>query len=546
MAGRGSIGDDAPQTPAEISGALEDYLALFPRAVVMEDGKVLFDLREAKYTLSTEHGRCTLHLWSEERNLVRRVTRATGRPGTREALLRLETLRLGQSKPGVLELAGDRDRRTPSTRERTRERYVKTLERVLARQFPDWRPDSFRTAMDLEKSFGPAYARGLLVAGREAWAVIAVNCEEAPATIDGILTFGILWLEACRAQGGGRRLLKGLKLVLPRGAAAPTLARMAWLRGEPSAWELWELDEADRDEQLLRLDPSDAGNLRTRLPHAPNEAAARERFEDAAAQVLALVPEASRSTVEQRLRSGSELAFLLYGLEFARVRFGSQGESFNRAAQVSFGAGAHETELTAANAGELRELVARLCERRRPRGNARDPLYRAQPERWLEGELRRDVTVVDRTLDPRHLHTQVPAFAAGDRGMLDLLGVSTAGQLVILELKADEDPHLALQGLDYWIRVRWHHAQHPDAASGLGEFQRNGYFGGVRLAATAPHLLLVAPALRIHPATEVVLRHLSSRVDWTLVAISERWREEIKVVWRRRSTDPPTPPTPPR
>ena len=59
----------------------------------------------------------------------------------------------------------------------------------------------------------------------------------------------------------------------------------------------------------------------------------------------------------------------------------------------------------------------------------------------------------------------------------------------------------------------------------------------MRLAAGAPRLYLVAPALRLHPATEIVLRYLSPRVEWTLVAIDERWRKEMKVVWRKRSTD---------
>ena len=80
-----------------------------------------------------------------------------------------------------LELAADKDRRTPSTRESTRVRYVKTLERMLLRTFPDWKADGFRTAMDLEKSFGPAYARGVLVRGTQAWAVIGVNPEESQA-----------------------------------------------------------------------------------------------------------------------------------------------------------------------------------------------------------------------------------------------------------------------------------------------------------------------------------------------------------------------------
>jgi len=530
---RNSVATETPQTPEQIASALDDFLAVFPAAVVMEDGKVLFDMREARYTLSTEHGRCTLHLWSADRNLVRRVV-ATD---IRNQVLRLRTLRFGQTKPQTLELAGDKDRRTPSTREATRTRFLKVLERALQRQFPDWRAESFRTAMDLEKSFGPAYARGLLTHGKQSWAVIGVNEEESPVTIDGILAFGILWLQACREGGGGRPLIQGLKLIVPRGTATTTLSRMAWLAGSPAQWELWEFDQ--RGEELTPRDAADQGNLTTRLIHAPNVSSAQARFADGAARIMAVVPPGARELVEQRLRSGTELAFLLHGLEFARIRCGASNESFNRVEQITFGAGASETELTPETEATLRNLVARLCERRSPAGDKRDPLYRMQPERWLEGQLRRDVKLIDETLDPAHVYAQVPAFAgANDRGMLDLLSVSADGRLAVIEIKTDEDPQLALQGLDYWIRVRWHHMQNLDSATGLGEFQRHGYFAGVRLSELPPRLWLVAPALRIHPATEVLLRHLSARVEWTLVALNERWREQPQIVWRKRSTDP--------
>jgi hypothetical protein len=308
---------------------------------------------------------------------------------------------------------------------------------------------------------------------------------------------------------------------------------MAWLNADAAQWELWELDQATGE--LTRRDAADHGNLTTRLMHAPNEAAARERFAESAARVMDLVPEPMRELVEQRIRTGSEIAFLLHGLEFARVRMGYAGNSFNSAQEITFGAGANETPLTVENEDELRELVTRLFARRTAGGDKRDPLYRMQPERWLESMLRRDVQPLDEHLDAAHVYTQVPAFAAADRGMLDLLGVTDEGRLAVIELKADEDLHLALQGLDYWVRVRWHHMQHPDQATGLGEFQRHGYFGGVRLAAEAPKLYLVAPALRVHPATETVLRYLSPRVEWTLVALDERWREKVKAVWRKRS-----------
>jgi hypothetical protein len=520
---------ESEQTVEQISAALETFLAESPRAVVLEEGKVLFDMREAKYKLATEHGRCTLHLWSEDRNLVRRVSGTTIRNG----VLRLSTHRFGQTKPQTLELVADRDRRTPSTREATRVKYLRVLERVLLRSFPEFKPDGFRTAMDLEKSFGPAYARGSLVQGQKAWAVIAVNEEETQSIVDGVLTLGILWLHHCRESGDGRRLYQGLKLVVPRGMAALTLSRLAWLSPTVAQWELWELDQ--KTEELEQRDAADHGNLTTRLMHAPNEQAAQERFAESKARVMALVPETMREVVEQRIRSGTELAFLLHGLEFARVRMGYSGNSFNSAQEITFGAGANETPLTEENESELRELVTRLFARRIAGGDKRDPLYRMQPERWLESVLRRDVEPLDAHLDPAHVYTQVPAFAAADRGMLDLLGVTDDGRLAVIELKADEDLHLALQGLDYWVRVRWHHLQNPDHSTGLGEFQRHGYFGGVRLSADAPRLYLVAPALRVHPATEIVLHYLSPRVEWTLVALDERWRAKVKAVWRKRS-----------
>ena len=100
-------------------------------------------------------------------------------------------------------------------------------------------------------------------------------------------------------------------------------------------------------------------------------------------------------------------------------------------------------------------------------------------------------------------------------------------------MKADEDLHFALQGLDYWTRVRHHHLQRSEDGAGLGEFQRHGYFAGAELSPLAPRLYLVAPALRIHPATEVVLRYFSPRVEWHLLALDERWRSQVRVVWRK-------------
>ena len=153
----------------------------------------------------------------------------------------------------------------------------------------------------------------------------------------------------------------------------------------------------------------------------------------------------------------------------------------------------------------------------------------------LSGAAAHESRVIPR-LDPQHVYSQVPAIAgASDRGLLDLLGVTADGRLAVIELKVDDDLHFALQGLDYWIRVRHHHLQTADAATGLGEFQRHGYFRGVQLSALPPRLYLVAPSLHIHPATETILRYLSPRVEWNLLALDERWRQQIRVVWRKQN-----------
>jgi hypothetical protein len=46
-------------------------------------------------------------------------------------------------------------------------------------------------------------------------------------------------------------------------------------------------------------------------------------------------------------------------------------------------------------------------------------------------------------------------------------------------------------------------------------------------------LFLVAPSLRVHPAVDAVLRYFSPDIEWMLAGLDERWREGIKVVFRK-------------
>jgi len=79
------------------------------------------------------------------------------------------------------------------------------LERVLSRHFVDEKIEGFRSAMDLEHSFGPAYVRGRTFKGTNAVAVVGVSEAESSAIIGGVLTIGLLWLDYCRQHATARR-----------------------------------------------------------------------------------------------------------------------------------------------------------------------------------------------------------------------------------------------------------------------------------------------------------------------------------------------------
>src|SRR5271168_1728064 len=138
-------------TPQQLTQTLEKFLANAQNAVILEDGTALFDLAQSKYSISGERNKCLLHVWSTERNVVRRVIEAE----VKNESLRLVVQRLGQSRPSKLEIFRERDRRTPTVKRLARLAYQSLLQRVLQRWFPSFHAARLRTSMDLERSFGP-------------------------------------------------------------------------------------------------------------------------------------------------------------------------------------------------------------------------------------------------------------------------------------------------------------------------------------------------------------------------------------------------------
>ena len=147
-----------------------------------------------------------------------------------------------------------------------------------------------------------------------------------------------------------------------------------------------------------------------------------------------------------------------------------------------------------------------------------------QPEAWLEARVRADIESLDATLLAQPVYGQVAQFAGGDRGIIDLLAVDRDGRLAVIELKVDQDIHLPLQALDYWMRVKWHLDR--------GEIAGSGHFKGIRLAAEAPRLLLVAPAMEFHPSNETVLGFFSADIPIERIGLGVQWRQELRVMFR--------------
>lgn len=155
-------------TADSLSRTLAEFLDGSRAAVVVEEGAVVFDLADAKFSISGEQNKCLLHLWSTERNCVRRVLDAE----VKGATLRLQVQRMGQSRPSRLDICRDRDQRSPAARRAERLAYEPRLRRALERNFPGWNVVRLTTAMDLERSFGPAYMRGWMRQGQRALAVV--------------------------------------------------------------------------------------------------------------------------------------------------------------------------------------------------------------------------------------------------------------------------------------------------------------------------------------------------------------------------------------
>jgi len=493
----------------ELQGEIEAFLRSLRHPIVVEDEVELFDLTAADWHLSIEFGKLIFSAWNPARSLTRRVEDIAYRDRGR---LGIFVRKRGAREASTLELR-ELEPSAHAGRAHDRAGFRKQFLTMLGREYPGWALERVSNRSDREHSFSAWYTRGMARQGRMAWAFLGLSEAESPAAADAVLAFGLIWLDWLRGRSE-RVVVPGLKLILPSPAVGLIAHRAAYLNHRAVQLEI--LAWRPGQDRPSTIDLKDFGNVETRLaPRRQGEALA-ERHHDLLRTLLGdlfsrvdILPDPT----------GTFLSLRVLGLEAARV----EGQL---APRIYFGLEGSIRKLDESNREEFLQFLTRVLEVRHAGSpELLNDLYRLQSERWLESLLVRDVTKLDPALSPACIYPQVPAFSGTDRGVIDILLATRSGQLAVLELKVQEEINLPLQGLDYWLRVKW--LQERD------QFRQFGYFTGVELAPTSPLLYVVCPAFRFHSTTDRLLRYFAPSIRIVQVGINDSWREGLKVLFRR-------------
>ena len=482
-----------------VRDAIKQFLESAAQPVLIEPGEDPLPIRADKFVLGTRNGcACTLECWDETRNLVRRI-RAVGK--ARRGFLELEVERFGGRTGSLLMIDMAQASNTSAARRGDRLKYRERFRMSLRRQYSSWKLVELSTEPDLHHSLSPAYPRALLRRGNQAIAAIGVG--EDAIDVDGVLSFGLIWLDYLRRRE--TRLSVGtLAVFVPIGSENTTCHRVRYLNRDAAQYRVFVHGAGILEEPV---EPGDYTNFSTRLDPfcTPTADAELAGWIDRLGAI---------DGVERRPRPDGSVSLAVRGLEFARTS----------GSTLLFGI----DERNAAGARQLPEIealargLARLRSATAP--DRINPLYVRHPEAWLESQVRSSASRLDASIRDTPLYGQAPQFAAGSRSILDVLAADYDGRLVVIEVKASEDIHLPLQALDYWMRVKWHLER--------GEFQGRGYFPGIPLRSDPPRLLLVAPALNFHPANETVLRYFSTEIQVERIGVGIQWRQELRVMFR--------------
>lgn len=482
-------------TAEGLRDVVEGFVRGAKKPAALEPGEDWIELGQGSFVLAVRGGRLTMELWSGARSVTRRVT---GIAEQRRGRLELTVERFARREGRLWLVDRGRPEEAAAGRRGGRMVFREEFRRFLAREYPRDAVAQMSSETDLEHTLSPKFPRAFLRRGRTGAA--AIGCPAGEDSAEAV-TFGLIWLDYVRRREP-KVAIERLVLYAAAEGAEPARQRLRWLTVAS------DLHAFTKEGFTSALDLADAGNLDTVIEPLGQLGADAERWVRRVREIPGVCAAG---------RADGSVSLRVMGIEFARAA--GRDVRFGLSDRVSLGD--H-------NLPQLRALAEGLIELRRDAGA---PMHAPHPEAWLEDIVRDRLALIDPAIEPGRCYGQAPAMVAANRSVIDLLAAERSGRLVVVELKASEDPHLPLQALDYWIRVAAHLER--------GDFDRAGYFGGVALRRDPPRVVLVAPALDFHPTTETLLRFFDPRIEIERVGVNQGWREELRVVFRARGADRP-------
>ncbi|HXG93574.1 MAG TPA: hypothetical protein VNN73_14600 [Blastocatellia bacterium] len=503
MSGRAIIKDDTSRIKYEL-----ELFLLSGESQLYEDGRLIASIAAANCAAEISFGKLILSAWGDGWSRSWRVVSCEVAP---EALLLQCTKQMGRTECRVELRRGQLDDKAAQSRAE----FAEKIAAMIESSFAHLKVERAVTARDDLRHFSGVHTRLVIKERNQSIAAVAVSERESQSDIDAALAAGIIWLDALRRKN---QSINRLMIFAPRERATTIATRLTAVQVRGASVSLYEVNEAERS--IEPVAPFDQGDLDDRMRRAARRAEwpRKRAFSPEIAALVDSVVGLAPDLIETSSRAG-RIAFSIRGLQFARA-------SINRKL-IEFGLSEPKQKLDDANQLELASLVAEIITSRQPDSESRnDLIFRAQAEAWLESIIRRDITAIDPALDPRFVYSQVPAYRGNKRSFIDLLAATRAGQLVVIELKVAEDAEFPFQGLDYWLRVEWHRAR--------GDFERRGYFKGLKIADAAPLVYLVAPLFRFHATTKLVAGSIAARAPVYRIGINEDWRSRVRVLLNER------------
>ena len=379
-------------------------------------------------------------------------------------------------------------------------------------EFPGSQVITCAQRSDLANSLSGAFVRAYFRHRGRGFLALACDIYNSSCDPEDGLAQALIWL--CRLRRGQLTLgtAPTIHILTPINGSAALCHRAMRLNPKKVKVRAWEFEPGTSSSWTAKKAPRPSLPMENRDYRWP--ALGSFRWSPLLLRVLQLAP----GSIRRYPRFLEYDSLKLEGLEFARV-FGPQRE------RICFGVGSQKKELTDECFPDLIDLVDEILFYRRPDSpNTHHPYYCAQSERWLESLILDRAPDLFPELAPECIYSQIPVYLGKDPGRVDILGANERGCLIVMELKVDPDPDLPLQALDYWARVLRHNRD--------GDFERRGYFPGIRLTRSCPKIYLVAPIFSYHDTTEQILRYFDPKIEVWKISVNEDWRCGLKILRR--------------